>query len=750
MHEEPEAKAFREKLGELRKLKPDAPNFAKDFDALKKSILEDIETYGLAAKAELILALKDSNAGVRIREHSGMTVSEAVRDVRQFGESVSHVAGQLLREHTGGNVTAVSHTDAMTRGLGKIGLKETRPNTPTDALRHHFMNGAPLLLRGRGANLVEANARALHEARVHVVQTQARLDTAGKDLSTHSREMLKEATRMAALQAFVALEYANFAEAEAALRGENPQFRQEIVKNLRENFGMTPEFADFLVKDFVEQPVKQEAAKRGGEGGAVFERFCTESLPSADVARRQRAVDRQLAAPVRQLVQAEASRRRFANLLDQLEPNSAMDFSAGVRADVKLGANLGAVQASAAIGVAREKGFALGRNENGEYELAVRGNFSGGVGIGASALGGAVSASLGVSVSGSECLAFTFKSREDAAAFLQKMSDGTWSPEDLFRHCLNVKKSDSLGGGVALAATVELGELKVMDNSPIGQPVFSAGLELSGSLTRKTETDATGQTQACTTTVQGRIGLSLSVGRSEEKTDEEALEESEETAASGAAAALAATAPSGVEVGDETRAIFGRGVVVDAGAKVADGALNCSLSVAATRSSTVSRSTRSDARGQLVSASHGTELTFSGKYAEAQFTRYARENLKLSEEHIQAMLGDIRQNGADGFTVEVKHELNPRTAEECRNLETAGRREEAGRRLKDERHYTLSSVTLEFKGRSASESRRVGLSRGPVQVGLAREAAAAETARVVYTAGASGGGSLTRANTISP
>ncbi|MDR2450683.1 MAG: hypothetical protein LBE85_02700 [Candidatus Accumulibacter sp.] len=746
MHEEPEAKAFREKLVQLRALQPNEGGFAQKFAESRQGILNDIASYALDAKAELILSLKNGNAGVRVRESSGKTVSEAVRDVQEYGESATRAVKQLALEHTVGDRGGVSHAAAMTRGLGKIGLEKPAAGSAGETLRRHFMTGDRLLQRGAGANLIEANARALRAARGQVEQKQALLDTAQKDLSTHSSELLQEATRMAALQAFVTMGYADFAEAEEALRGENRQFLDQIVDNLVNDFSVTRQFAEFLVTNFVQQPVAREDFGVEGRRGAVFERFCAEALPSAGVAERQRAIDRQLAAPVRQLVQEESSRRRFANLLDQLEPNSAMDFSAGARAEVRLAANLGAVQASAAIGVAREKGISLGRNEDGQYELAIRGDFSGGLGVGVSALSGAASGSLGVSAAGSECLSFTFQSREDAAAFLQKMSDKTWSPEDLFRHCLNVRKSDSLGGGIVLAAQVELGEWKVMDNSPVGQPVFSLGFELSGSLERRTETDAGKQTLSSITTAQGRIGLSLSVGRSEEQTEAEKLKASQKTAAEGADATRDAAAPSGVEVGDETRAVFWRGVTVDAGVKVEDGAVNCSLSVAATRSSTVTRSTRGDTRGAFVNAAHGTTLSFSGTYAQTQFTQYARENLKLEEVHVQAMLADIRQDGADGFTVQVEHELDPATAEQCRNLERTGSEgaEAAAKLLKDESHYALSSVTLEFQGRSASEQRNLGLSRGSVQVGVTWEAAANETFRVVYQASASGTGLLTR------
>jgi hypothetical protein len=348
-------------------------------------------------------------------------------------------------------------------------------------------------------------------------------------------------------------------------------------------------------------------------------------------------------------------------------------------------------------------------------------------------LEGVVAASLGLSAKGSGCLVLDFKSRDDAAAFLQKMADKTFSPEDLPLHCQNVQIADAVGGGVAVVGQVELGKIPVMDNTPVGgKAVFTAGFEAAGHIERRVETDASAQTVSTTTSARGRLGLSMTVGKAEEE-DEDAAEEVDVEEDFAGAGVMDMAAEASLEVGDETRAVFGRGVVVNASAGREDSNLKCELSVTAARSSTVARSTRSDALGRLESASHNVSVTFSGRFAQTQFEKYASDNLGAEPAVVQAMLADIQENGTP-FELEAALTLKSEAAERCRSLEAMGSQaDEVRALLKDESNYELSSLKLLFGGRVETEAGRGGsLSLGVVKAALQREAKAAERVAVEY------------------
>ena len=452
----------------------------------------------------------------------------------------------------------------------------------------------------------------------------------------------------------------------------------------------------------------------------------------------QDQIDSQLAAPVRQLVDSEANRRRFSVILDHLDPGAAIDFSAGASASALVGVETGVAGISASLSVAMEKGISLGRDAGGAFELAIRGDFKGGFGGSASVLSGAVEASLGLSANASQCLKLTFKSKDDAAAFLQKLSDGAFSPEDLLEHCQNVKTEGAVSAGAAATVKAQLGEVKVFDNFPIGTQVVSAGFEASGNLARKTETDASAQTVSTTTAVRGRLAVTLNVAKAEEEEDDEddgGIGLGDETPDFGASDAMEAAGVQGVEVGDGgPLAIFGKNVVVAAGASKEDGGFKLEASVMAARSSTVTRSTRGDDRGRLAGASQDISLEFAGRYAESQLASYADKNLNLSPSVIESMRGDVQANGTP-FTLEVSRSLKPEVAERCRHLEaTPGSNKEVKALLRDESNYETSAVKLVFQGRQESESHGVTINTGLVRFEARQDAKAAETISVEYQA----------------
>ncbi|MDR2456147.1 MAG: hypothetical protein LBE49_06095, partial [Deltaproteobacteria bacterium] len=403
---------------------------------------------------------------------------------------------------------------------------------------------------------------------------------------------------------------------------------------------------------------------------------------------------------------------------------------------VKAGTVIGPVKATVAVEVAMQKGVSLARSDSGAYQLAVKSELSGGVGAGISALEGAIEASVGLSAKGTGCMVLEFKSRDDAAAFLQKMTDKTFSPEDLYRHCQNIQVTDASGIGVALAAQAELGKIKVLDNTPVsGEALFTAGFEASRHVERQVETDTAAQTVATTTTARGRLALSVSVGKAETEDPNAPKEEINLDEDFGAEASMEMAAESNLEVGAQTRKIFGKGVVLNASGGYDDGKVKVELSVTAARSSTVTRSTRSDAAGRLEGASHNVALEFTGPYAQTQFERYMLGNLNASPAAIQSMLIDIQNNGTP-FTMEANLALKPDVAERCRMLEgsesTAG---EAADLLQNGDNYELSNVKLTFAGREESlAGRGVDINLAAARISVQREARAGESIAVQYSA----------------
>ncbi|MDR2442226.1 MAG: hypothetical protein LBE31_01740 [Deltaproteobacteria bacterium] len=737
--QEPEAKTFVENLVKLRQLNSADTKFIQDFNELKDLILADIEKYNLDGKAQLILALKDSREGLRHRENGGVTSQSAFHGVVAHGDTALHAAGSLVLENVAGTSATVSAAEALNHGLTKINLTNKLTNgNPLYRLRHHFLTGQTLGLRARAVNLDEASRRTIFDVRASYDRKKTVLNEALANLSSKTGRILEEATRMSTLSAFAALGYQDFAQAEADLRDANQasNLRTSIENNLVDNFGLDRALAGFLVEAHVIQPLTAERVSfQDSDGPGVLERFTTEAMPSTSVDRLGRGIFSQLAEPVRQLVASETNRRRFASILDQLEPNSAMDFSTGIKTSIKVGTSVPEViKVSVAIEVAMEKGLALARDASGVYQLAIRAGFSGGVGVGASVLEGAIEASIGLKLTASQCLILDFKSQEDAASFLQKMSDKTFSQEDLFRHCQALKTGDSVTGGIAATGEFELGKVKIMDNSIIGSALFKAGFEASGSLERTTENDVNAQTISTTTTLKGSLGVSLSVGKAPEEDEEE-----EEDSDYGAQDIIESASAGSLEINDDSLKVIGKKVVINASInREEDGALKVSASVSAATSSTVTRSTNSDTRGLLTGASRNTNVQFDGNNAQTKFKSFAENNLGLDPLLVQTMLNDIQAN--DGpFTLEVVSELSPSAIEECRNLEVAadsGYHSETRKIMGNEDNYDLSSVKLVFTGRSDSlEGPSIDIDlAGLLQIGVKREAAASETMAVEYKA----------------
>jgi hypothetical protein len=532
------------------------------------------------------------------------------------------------------------------------------------------------------------------------------LDGALADFSTHAGKILEEATRQSALAAFVSLGYGDFAEAERALGPDSGESRLKlgILANLRDNFGIEGDLAETLFEKHIALPVASARVETGGsEPGGVFGRFCDEAKPSEKVLKLRQSIEAELAAPVKDLVQSEANRRRAVALLDQLEPNSALDFTATNKTSVRVGALVGAVTAHVGVDVALEKGVSVSRDAEGVYQLAIRGGASGGLGGGVGVLEGAVEASVGLAANSSQCLTFEFKTKDDAAAFLQKMGDGAFSPEDLYRHCQNVKVVDSHGVGVALAAQVELGKIPVLDVSPLEvKALFTAGMTLSGGYAKDTEIDAGTQTMTATTTYRGQIALNLSVGRAEAEDPEEEPEVDLDEDM-GMADSMENAAQSGLTVDDDTRGVFFRGVSVSASAGYEEGEISCDFSIAAIRSSAISRSTASDSRGRLEGATQNVAVQFEGDNSIAKFKKYSEKNLGLTESATQAALSEIQERGAP-FVLEVTFQLLPEAVELCRQMEINGEKPSAIRAiLGDDANYEINLAKLTFTDRTESE-----------------------------------------------
>jgi hypothetical protein len=736
---EPESKRFSSDLASLRGLDPKSKTFERDFDNYSKMILGQIEDLKLDQKSELILTHKDSNWHVRHREKSGVTAASTLSDVTRFGDSVKDTAKGVARELAGGKSTAVKSADAMMRGLGKVNLMQTK-SAEGQALRRHFMTGGFMSMRGQAANLYEADRRATFDARRRLDAKQTALQEGLSDFSGRSEKLMREATRLSALEAVSELGYTSFETAENSLLpgSKDTRLRGRIEENLKKNFGIDGSLAHFLVEAEVVKPLQTGRLKSDPvKAGGMFESFCQEARPSSTVRGLTRKIESQLAAPVKQLVQAETQRRRFDSLIGQLEPGTAFDFSASDTVGVQAGALAGPVKVTGTVQFAMEKGVALGRSETGVYQLSLKGGKSlgGALGVSAEVLEAGVEVGIGAKAKEDECLTLDFKSREDAAAFMGKMTDKTLAPDDIHRHCLNIQVSDAMGGGAAITASAEIAKkLPAMDGTGLGGgALFTAGFEASANVERKVERDTKAETIATTTATRGRLGISLTVAKGEEGEEEEKvdLDEDIETA-SGVLESAGAT---GLEVGDETRGVFRKGVVLNASAEAKDGELKCELSVTANKSNTITRSTKSDSPGRMEGAAQNVALDFTGTYAQTQFRKYAAGNLGLAPALVETMIKDIGENETP-FTLEATRTLKPEILERCRELEKTSRsqesREQVEKLLGDDKNYELDSVKLVFGGRTESEKSDHSLNMGFAKLSVERKAAGKETTTVEY------------------
>jgi hypothetical protein len=733
-----ESKIFSNALDSIRSLNPDSEDFEKDFKTFSDLITKKIDDFGLDRKAELILIHKDSSSAVRHNETSGATASTTKSDVTTFGDSVKDKAKEVAKDLTVGQSSAVMAAAALERGLEKVALTPDKTGE-AGALRKHFLTGPYLAMRGQAPNLLEAERRAAFDARKRVEVKQALLEEGMSDFSSRSEKLLREATRLSALEAVSELGYTSFEDAEKSLQpgSKDTRLRDRIEENLEKNFGIKGPLAHVLVEAEVVKPIqigqlKSEAATLG----STLESFCQEARPSSTVRGLTRKMEGQLAEPIKQLVQAETQRRRFDSILGQLEPGKAMDFTSGLKVGVQAGAVAGPVKVTGAAELARDKGVSLGLTDAGVYQLSLKGGWSGGVGVGASAeiLEAGVEVGVGLKAKKDECLTLDFRTREDAAQFLSKMTDKTLTPEDVHRHCSNIQVSDTIGGGVAASVTVEVAKVPIMDGSKLGgTALFTAGFEASGNLERKVEHDTKAETFATTTATRGRLGISLTVGKAEEESEgEDKVDLDEDLEMTMGAIESAGTA--GLEIGDETRGVFGKGVALNASAKVEDKELKCELSVTGNKSNTITRSSKSDSRNRLEGAAQNVALEFTGTFAQTQFGKYARDNLGVAPALVETMIKDIGKNGTP-FTLEATRTLKPEILERCRELEKTGTKEsneQVEKLLGDDNNYELDSVKLVFGGRTESESSDHSLNMGFAKLSVARKAEGKETTTVEY------------------
>ncbi|MDR2387930.1 MAG: hypothetical protein LBE80_10160 [Deltaproteobacteria bacterium] len=686
----------------LQALKSDDSKFSETFDSLKQAIMDDISEYHLDDKSEIILSLKDSSEKVRLRSDGGVDYKTVAKGLLFFGDSVWSATREMVVAGAVGSNSAVVPTKAVERAMDKVDLLKAK--TPEgQLLKRHFFTGKTLTLRGSAANLFEVQRQTLADARVAYLDKKDVLSEAMKDLTFKTQRLLTEATRLSTLAAFASLDYQTFEEAESSLRDRqgDDRLRTRIEKNLMENFGLSKAMAGALIEANIDQPLSRETmVTNTDERPGVLESFCQDAHKSLDVIIQDIDIYVDTPEAMRDMVLSETNRLRFAALLDQLDPNSAMDFSTQRGGALSVGVIKGPVKVGGAIDLAMKDGFSLGRDENGVYQMAIRGGYQGALGGGTNVLDGVLEAGLGLAASTEQCLSVDFKSRDDAAAFLQKISDKSFSPEDIYLHCQNVRISDTNGATVALKGQVELGKIKIMDNTTLAiGAVFTAGFEASGALQRITETDANAQTISTTTTLNGQVGVDLSVGRTH---TQEQDEDEERYSTFAARDALENAMDNETEVNQRTRKIFGQTGNLDAGYGYEDGALNVRLGISASTSSTVTRSTKSDANNILEGSTKTTTLKFTGPYAESQFRQYSIKNLGLDSNLIKAMVVEFQARGSD-FTLETTNELKPEVLAHCQDLEaTDSNKKEVKALLKNESNYQLTSVKMTFEGRSAS------------------------------------------------
>jgi hypothetical protein len=510
-----EGEAFLQKMKAIQALDENDPDLAVKLKTLGDELLGEMETYNLPAKARTILAYKipgDNEAVSYLQNPTGLgdIIKTAIKDGG---------AQNLDR-------TAVSASKALEHGLAKaLGPADQSSGPEADFLRGHLMNHLTAI-RGAGVTQQSAlNTTASDE--ISQIQAQARiLLQAANNLSAHNLDAL---SRLGHVAVMASLEEINaerknsgatggldYGDAAAELRAyaenntpERSPLYGNAFDNLTTRFGLPPEAAALVLEVGLLFPLRDSDSP-----GEVLENIVAGTSASLGALVADLKAEIRMSSAERKARDTQVMTAVCQRMVDGLVPDSAMSVDAKNTVTLGGSAQVGAVKVGAAIQVASETGLAVSLDNRGRYQVAISLGLSGGLGLSAGfdAVVGDMEASLGASLASNQGYEFTFEAKENCVEFLSKIFSGTWSPDDAATLCSGLATFDSLEGGVALSATLELGQVKVMGNKAVA---VEAGFEAEVHHQRRTTEDKTSGLITTEQASSGQITLSCNIAKAD-------------------------------------------------------------------------------------------------------------------------------------------------------------------------------------------------------------------------------------------
>jgi hypothetical protein len=674
-----EGEALLRKMKFIQALDENDPDLAIKLKILGGELLEDMETYNLPAKARTILAYKipgDTAAVSYLQNPTGLgdIIKTAIKD----GST------QNLDR------TAVKAGKALEHGLAKaLGPADQSSGPEADRLRDHLMKRL-ISIRGAGANQQSALKAASSDEKSQILAQARVLLQAVNNLSAHNLDALSRLGHVAVMASLEEINAArknsgatsgvDYGDVAAELRvyaeNQTPE-RSPLYNNafqtLTTRFGLPPEAATLVLEVGLLFPLRDSDAP-----GAVLENIIDGTSASLGAYIADVKAEIRLSSSERKARDAQVMTAICERMVDQLAPDSAMSVNAKNALTLGGSAQVGAVKVGAAIQVASETGLAVSLDNQGRYQVAISLGLSGGLGLSAGfdAVVGDMEASLGASLGSNQGYEFTFPAKENCVEFLSKIFSGMWTPDDAATLCSGLATFDSLEGGVALSATLELGQVKVMGNKAVA---FEAGFEAEVHHQRRTTED---QTAGLITTEQassGQITLSCNIAKVDirEEGPETAKEKQEALDGLRNSAQETMSVAQGGVAGVDSSEIGDASVSVQLGdsANLTAGVgLDREGITLAARFSAASRSSLTRANsGLMMGATVGSRIDFAGPAGPAGLGAYLSAQCHLPSRTVDEIVGNVTRQlsalSAEDFTLITENTLKPETLARCRALE---------------------------------------------------------------------------------
>jgi hypothetical protein len=568
--------------------------------------------------------------------------------------------------------------------------------------------------RARGINLATAGKKSLGELKTLVEQQKKAVKIVNEAITRQNRKLLENAARMAVVQAFIDSGDSSFEAAEAKLNSQevrNSDLYKKARKHLTTEFGLTEQIAEHLLQGVLVDPILTKLSKNEPNPAQdVIAGLVTDLTPglwgkvrraAGDVMDLGRKEFENMDAPpeVREFLRVEETKAKFGQVLDQLEPGTAMNIDAKTGIRLAACVKIGIGQVGVALEMASSSGFAVTQEDDGTYRVLVSSGKSaaGGASVGAFEI---LQLGLGVGAETSAGMAFSFATKEKCAEFLQKVFDNTFAATDTAALCSSIAPFSLNAGSVTLQASLNIGEIKLMENR-IGVIAFSAGFEAGGHVERRTDTDPQKGVATTRTTYQGRLSISAGVSVLEDgrgKTTAEKANDSRNELRDSAKGTLDDSATSETGQANSTLGIHGKG---DAGVERDGAGVTASASLSLVSVSSLTRSTSDPSI--LTEASYGAEVLFSGKTAREDMQTYCRNQLGIDGAALSGITDEVSRQAGDGetpdFTLSVNYALKESARNTFRVLESQGKTHEAQKILDDPKNYGEGTATLTFAGR---------------------------------------------------